>query len=308
MFALCALLLLSACHAKPGIQAGEAVPQEKRGQPVRSFPYPDVPAMLTTPEERASYLALHYWDLFDFSDTSLIALPEVTEQGFVDFLSILPHTDRADVAIDTLYSRAAAERAMLLHFMELGDKYLYEPNSPMYDERLYVLVLRALLALPALEESEKARPRYRLEMALKNCPGNVAADFAVTLRGGGVKRLQQLDSPCLLVYFNDPACEECLRVKELLTTSPLLCGLVERDRLHILSVCVEGKTAAWEEAEFPSSWMDGYDKGMRITREHLYDLKAMPTLYLLDGEKRVLLKDASVEQVEAWFRQEAASR
>ena len=32
--------------------------------------------------------------------------------------------------------------------------------------------------------------------------------------------------------------------------------------------------------------------------EQVYDLKAMPTLYLLDAEKRVILKDASFEQVE----------
>jgi len=30
----------------------------------------------------------------------------------------------------------------------------------------------------------------------------------------------------------------------------------------------------------------------------VYDLKAMPTLYLLDAEKRVILKDALFEQVE----------
>jgi hypothetical protein len=33
----------------------------------------------------------------------------------------------------------------------------------------------------------------------------------------------------------------------------------------------------------------------------LYDLKAMPTLYLLDKDKKVLLKDAPVEQVEQYL-------
>ena len=45
-------------------------------------------------------------------------------------------------------------------------------------------------------------------------------------------------------------------------------------------------------------WIDGYDAGQRLTREQVYDLKAMPTLYLLDAEKRVILKDALFEQVE----------
>jgi hypothetical protein len=44
--------------------------------------------------------------------------------------------------------------------------------------------------------------------------------------------------------------------------------------------------------------IDGYDEGQRLTREQVYDLKAIPALYLLDAEKRVILKDASFEQVE----------
>lgn len=61
---------------------------------------------------------------------------------------------------------------------------------------------------------------------------------------------------------------------------------------------MEGKTPAWEKADFLKSWIDGYDEGQRLTREQVYDLKAIPALYLLDAEKRVILKDASFEQVE----------
>ena len=64
---------------------------------------------------------------------------------------------------------------------------------------------------------------------------------------------------------------------------------------------MEGKTAAWERAVFPARWIDGYDAGQRLTREQVYDLKAMPTLYLLDVDKRVILKDASAERIEAWL-------
>lgn len=34
-----------------------------------------------------------------------------------------------------------------------------------------------------------------------------------------------------------------------------------------------------------------------MKEEALYDLKAMPSLYLLDGQKRVLLKDAPLSQI-----------
>lgn len=267
-------------------------------QKTKEFRLPDVPVTLTAPEDRAAYLSLHYWDHFDFADTSLISRPEITEQAFVDFLGILPYTDRAQAAVDTLFRRAATGQEMLYHFIGLSDKYLYEPNSPMHDEELHILVLQALLGNPRLSDTDKIRPRYLLEMAMKNRPGDVAADFTVTCRDGRRRQLSGIKADYVLVYFNDPDCEDCRRVKELLSLSPVVNGLLESGRLKLLSVCVEGKTPAWEKADFPKSWIDGYDAGRRLTREQVYDLKAIPALYLLDAEKRVILKDASFKQVE----------
>lgn len=67
------------------------------------FRLPEVPVLLTDPAERAAYLAVHYWDYFNFADTTLISRPEITEQAFVDFISILPYTAKVQVAVDTLF-------------------------------------------------------------------------------------------------------------------------------------------------------------------------------------------------------------
>ena len=54
------------------------------------------------------------------------------------------------------------------HFMKLSGKYLYEPNSPFRNEEYYIPVLRHVIASPRLGESDKARAKFRLDMALKN--------------------------------------------------------------------------------------------------------------------------------------------
>lgn len=271
------------------------------GKQTKEFRLPDVPDTLKDPESRAAYLTLHYWDHFDFTDTAMIALSNVTEQAFVDFVSVLPYSPQAAAAVDTLYRRASADRDMLYHFITLSDKYLYEPNSPMHNEELHILVLRALVDSPHLEEADKMRPRHLLEMALKNRPGDKAADFTVTCRNGKRLKLSQIKSPYLLVYFNDPDCRDCRLVKERITSSQAIGGMMSAGKLKILSVCVEGKTAVWEQSSFPANWIDGYDAGQYLTQEQVYDLKAMPTLYLLDADKKVILKDAPIEQIVAWI-------
>lgn len=191
------------------------------------FKLPEIPKSLTDPTDRAVYLSLHYWDHFDFADTSLISRPEITEQAFVDFISVLPYSSKAQTAVDTLFCRALVSNEMLYHFISLGDKYLFEPNSPMHNEELHILFLRALVDNPDLGELDKMRPRHQLEMALKNRPGDVAADFTVVCRDGKQRRLSDIQADYVLVYFNDPDCEDCHRVKELLSLSPAINGLLE---------------------------------------------------------------------------------
>ena len=76
------------------------------------FRLPEVPVFLTDPAERAAYLAVHYWDYFNFADTTLISRPEITEQAFVDFISILPYTAKADRKSTRLNSSHASKSRM----------------------------------------------------------------------------------------------------------------------------------------------------------------------------------------------------
>lgn len=278
-----------------------AVPQLRRDGASEEFRLPGIPAGLTDPEERAAYLALHYWEYFDFADTSLVAKPEITEQAFVDFLGILPCTERSQEALDTLFRRAAVRKRMLWHFIELSEKYLYEPGSPMYDEELYIRVLHSLLGSPALDPVEKLRPRSQLETALKNRPGDPAADFDYLCRDGARGRLSQIEAEYVILYFNDPDCGDCRRTKVRLASSEVLNAWMDAGRLRLLSMCVEGRTPSWEAALFPVRWLDACDEERLLVRRQIYDLRTMPVLYLLDREKRVILKNVSAERLERWF-------
>jgi hypothetical protein len=43
---------------------------------------------------------------------------------------------------------------------------------------------------------------------------------------------------------------------------------------------------------YPEEWYNGFDPNLVIRGEGLYNVRAIPSLYLLDQEKRVILKDA----------------
>lgn len=157
------LLVLTAC------KSGPAASQEQNGKQdtVKVFNLPDIPVVLNTVSQRADYMVKHYWDRFDFTDTTYVSQIDVAEQAWVDYCDLLEHVPLSDAqtAIKETIGRAGKNKKMLDFFAELADKYLYDPNSPMRNEELYIPVLEALTASPMLNETEKIRPQARLELA-----------------------------------------------------------------------------------------------------------------------------------------------
>ena len=67
------------------------------------------------------------------------------------------------------------------------------------------------------------------------------------------------------------------------------------ERVLVVAVYIDNEVEVWKKAQYPSTWLSVY--APEIDRQDLYDIKALPTLYLLDAQKRVVVKDGMVEQI-----------
>jgi thiol-disulfide isomerase/thioredoxin len=275
-----------------------------------TFVLPVIPEGLTNPDDRAQYLAMHFWDRFNFADRELIQRPDITEQAFVDYISILQYVSREDAGKSLLYTldKAETDTAFYRHFASLFDKYLYDPNSPFRNEEFYLPVLQQLVQSPLLPEETVSRYAFQLDMALKNRIGQKANDFLYTLASGQSFSLYDLRSEYTLLMFSNPGCPTCEAVMAQLNDSkPLNDALAlnspTRTMLTVLTLYPDNDLSEWlaHLPQMPAGWVHAYDKGMEITQRRLYDIKAIPTLYLLDKEKKVLLKDTSLEAIESFF-------
>lgn len=302
------LLLLSSCGNIPQQEKTEATGSESVGHPQveteASFPFPEIPAMLTQPEERKAYLLEHYWDRFNFADTTLVNNREVTEQGFVNQISLLADGATPEKVIreslknwcSRFMPEAQAQRVM----MQLADDYLYNPNSPFYNEGLYGVYLETMLEVLPEEDARRSSFDFKLRLLRRNNVGDKATDFSYYLPDGQKKSLAATSTRGnrLLLVFYDPECESCHEVLREMTADASLAEAVKAGRVTVLAVYTEGNQEAWKKglADMPEGWIIGTDH-QKVKEEALYDLKAMPSLYLLDGQKRVLLKDAPLGQI-----------
>lgn len=298
---LCFLLLWSCKSGNASSQTKNEVSQDT----IKTFTLPAIPQIMVAPEQRAEFLVKHYWDNVNFADTNYIHHPEITEQAWVDYCDILNHVPlkTAQEAIRKTIDRTNVDKKVFVYITDLADKYLYDPNSPMRNEEFYIPVLEAMAASPVLEEIEKVRPKARLELAQKNRIGTKAINFTYTLASGAQGSLYQLNADYLLLFINNPGCHACTETIEGLKQAPIISQLIKEKKLIVLSIYPDEELDDWRKHlnEFPKEWINGYDKKFTIKEKQLYDLKAIPTLYLLNKEKTVLLKDATAQAIEEYL-------
>lgn len=264
----------------------------------RHWPYFDgsYPMVVTSQEARMEYLSRHSWDSFNFNDT--LSLSYDTTQvlsEYLDFIQLLAAyggNEKVNV-IERLYSKASASRPMLNWFVWQANEVLADPNSPVRDDELCIPVLRAQLASDFYDFAERTRLEYKLNIMLQNRIGHKANDFEYTLKSGRKSRLYGLRSDFVLIFINNPGCPMCRDVREQLKASKLVTDLVENGSLAILALYPDEEYDEWLEyaADIPSDWINAYDDGCKIRSGSLYNLSAIPALYLLDKDKTVLLKD-----------------
>ncbi|MCL2561679.1 MAG: DUF5106 domain-containing protein [Rikenellaceae bacterium] len=255
---------------------------------------PRPPAMLTDPYTAGVWMLNHYWDNMNFADTVYIG-KEVTEQTFANYLAMLIQAPVVESrrAIAGFMERARANREVHDYFTERMEHYLHEPNSPYRNEDLYISVLETIIAWDALDEVYKIRPRAQLETALKNRAGETASDIPITLSSGRVVRLHQIDADYIMLYFIDIDCPICDQTTRDLMGSQIVQQLVASGELRVVTVYPDENITSWHAhlGDLPRDWMHGYDGGRHISGERLYDMRARPSLYLLDRNKTVILKD-----------------
>lgn len=247
------------------------------------------------------------WELLDFSDSALVHSPVFIEQlvsGSINRLKELS-PEKASSVLKGVMRKASVDSVLFVRLFDLYEKFLYSPNAPERDETLFVYVLEAVLETPILDEVDKIRPAYLLEQALKNREGELAADFTYTLEDGKKGTLYQTKADYLLLFFYDPDCHTCQETMNRLATSSIVLEWIHNNRLAILAIYPDEDLEAWKNyvPYMPVSWINAYDSGLILKNEELYDLKMTPTLYLLDKNKKVLLKEATFGRVEKYLNE-----
>ena len=260
-----------------------------QAQAQQSFPYPAIPDTLRNVEQRAGYLSEHYWDNYNFDDTLLLKSKEVTEQGFVNFIDILnrftldnaskgvAHKDiaqkgiaRKDITqqgIACFTRKAFSNAAAKERFENLIEHYFEDQLSPVRNDRVYLIFLEEMKNSPCFNETEKERIAFKIKTTNKNLPGDIAINFKFKDENGKEHQLSDYKDQKVILYFYDPDCENCHEVSAWLKQQTIPADI------KVLKMIADNHIS------------------------YIYSLKNMPTIFLLDKENKVILKDCTAQEL-----------
>lgn len=241
-----------------------------------------------------------YWNDFPFNDALLVASKQ-TEEKFATFLFGLykigairfVDSDNAfmqehiNILMEKVTGFGVNDR-----FIALAEKYLYEPNSPYYNDEVYLYFLKYEAKFHFRNVSQSARFKRHYNMIQKNMVGEPATNFTYETQAGQKGSLYDIDAKYLVLFFNDPSCSECKQVKEELIQQQ---SALDSLGIQVFAVYIDDKPEEWRQANYPAEWFNGY--APEIDSQDLYNIRALPCLYLLDKDKKVISRDTSVEKI-----------
>ena len=230
----------------------------------------------------------------DYSDTATLHSEAFMKQTMTDIVKMMSAADSASTSrgLRIFFSGLEGDSIAISEASRLAQLYLGNPASPVRNDDLYIRFLKSLLSAEGIPESIRIRNEECMRKASLNRQGTIATDFSYIDRNGTRGTLHRFEAPQTLLIFYDPECTHCSDILSELAEDPGINGAIAQGQLEVLAIYAEGKRDVWEKtkAGMPADWNVGYDL-TGILDHDLYDLPAMPTLYLLDETRRVLLKD-----------------
>jgi len=119
--------------------------------------------------------------------------------------------------------------------------------------------------------------------------------------------LHDIEASYLILYFWDSECPHCLRA------APALKSTWEELRdegVKIIAINTEQNRQNWKKAieEYPEQWIHLHDTDNKARILDTYQIFAIPQVYILDKDKRILAKDIGVEHIASFVRQDMRQR
>ena len=259
------------------------------------------------------YFKDHFWDDAYFYDERLVRTTFFEDKLDRYFEQLVPlNPDSVIKELDWMLAYASIndemQRFLLVKFVNryLNLKYLWE-------DKVYIHLFEKYFSQKNyswLSEAGKKTIFDRAYSLMANLMGNPSAEIELPDSTGKQKKLFAITEPYTLVVFWDPTCGHCKETLPRIDSIYRAKWKALHVKIYAIAKETDGTKKDWlnfvNEHDL-KGWEHVYnsktENNARVNNNipsyyQLYDVQTVPTLYLLDKDKRILAKKVTFEQID----------
>ncbi len=233
----------------------------------------------------------YYWDNIDFKDDRIASLPLFTTKwdkyfALIGSLKLDTLCSIADNLINRTQPTSEFRKKLIVR---IANSFIGSKNLGL--DSVYVHISeKHLINSTLFADSSTQKINKDLVASYKpNLVGKVLLDFTVADTLNKFYSLNAEKSPYLLVVFYDPNCHHCQEfVKELLKKQTEL----NQASMSVWLICNDHNHLEWKNylrTLPPNTFVHGFDLSNRIDIRKKYNVQSLPTVYLLNKDKKILV-------------------
>ncbi len=285
-------------------------PQTFYAKFLKALDEPDIPEIPVDPETGKAdssypyrYYKSHYFDGFDFSDPGLLRTP-VFHQKLVTFMKDLtPQVPDSVIASAEYILKKVQGDSVLYQYTLAWMLNRYAKREIMGMDKVYVYLAEEYYMKGKAPWISKDQLKKIVHDALALKPlliGNKAPDFVGQDPEGKLISMYSIDAPYLIVAFWDADCGHCR--KEIPKLYKNWKEKLKDKGVKVLAVSLELTDNHWrefidEKSLSDKDWINIIDLDGLDDYRSKYDIKATPTIYILDKEKKIIGKWLGADQI-----------
>ena len=271
--------------------------QESQSQPITLsalFEYPTVPEDIEDWTERNNWLIENFWNNFNFKQKSVgqIQLNHAFKTWTVPMR--FASKDIVMKTTDKLLSKLSKNPTMLYQFTKSAEETLYSPKSEIWIDEVYVKFIEAITKNKKIDEIRKVRYKDQLNKLNNSLVGNTMPDFSYIDRNGETTEFKPT-AGFSIIEFGHPDCTDCKISKIHLESDVVIGRFINEGKIDMFYIIPDMDNEDWQNmvADYPVNWKVGASEDA----EDIFDIRLSPTFYIIDSEKKIILKNAPVEEV-----------
>jgi len=269
----------------------------------------DIPKYTELPEEdrkqkQYEYYRAHYFDNFDLNDGR--AIRSGLMQNKIDFYTqklTYPMPDSQVIAIDYLLQKMdqnpEAFQYYLVYFLNDAAK-----SKRMGMDAVYVHLVDQYYATGKAtwaDDEQVKKLRAQAESLKPTLIGKIAPDLTLYTEAGEPMTIHGIESPYTVLFFWDPECGHCKKA------TPFVIDFYNeyKDKgVKVMAICTKtGDDVSECWSTIKERGMDVFyntvDQYMRSRYKSIYDVKTTPQIFILDKDKKILIKKIAGEDMKS---------